>query len=140
MLTHGRVGRLGSHVASSAQAPGGDKRPRGHVHGLPGAGSGSPSAPLGPRNMDGGWQRPPSGMPHSVLWGEAHKVSGVAAQWSGPGTEQLAGQRSAGSGGCAGEHGGSRGLSQQRKQRHVNLGFLPAGSMWAARLGLDASL
>ena len=53
MLTHGRVGRLGSHVASSAQAPGGDKRPRGHVRGLPGAGSGSPSAP--PGSQEHGW-------------------------------------------------------------------------------------
>ena len=98
MLTPGRVGRLGSRAASSAQAPGGDRRPRGHVHGLPGAGSGSPRAPLGPGDVHGGWQRPPSGVPHSVLWGEAHTVSGVAAQWSG--TEQLAGQRSARGGGA----------------------------------------
>ena len=139
MLTYGHVGRLGSHVASGAQAPGSDERPCGHVHGLPGAGSGSPSAPLGPGDMDGGWQRPPSGVPPSVLWGEVHTASGVAAQRSGPVTEQLAGRRSAGGGGHAGELGGSRGLSQQHKQRHVNLGFLPAGCVWAARLGLDAS-
>ena len=47
MLTHGRVGRLGSRVASSARAPGGDERSRDHVCGLPEAGSGSLRAPLG---------------------------------------------------------------------------------------------
>lgn len=45
MLTHGRVGRLGAHVASSSRAPDGDECPRDHVCGLPEAGSGSLSAP-----------------------------------------------------------------------------------------------
>lgn len=136
MLTHGRVGRLGSSVASSTRAPGGDERPPGHVCGLPEAGSGSLRAPLGPRSVDGSWQRPPSGAAHSVLWGEVHTTSGVTAQQSGPRMEQPAGWGSAG----GRVRGGSRGLLQQYEQRHVNLEFTPAGSVWDARLRLRASL
>ena len=64
----------------------------------------------------------------------------LASLPSGRGRSSWLGRGLQEAGGRAGERRGSRGLSQQHGQRHVNLGFLPAGSVWAARLGLDASL
>ena len=95
MLTHGRVGRLGAHVASSSRAPDGDKCPRDHVCGLPEAGSGSLSAPLGPGGVDGSCNALHQ-VRHTAFSGEVHTMSGVTAQQSGPGMEQPAGWGSAG--------------------------------------------
>lgn len=99
MLTYGHVGRLGLYVLKAHRRFGSDERPRvtcmvcrewAQAH----------RVPLGPGDMDGVVGSALHQVCHPASSRGAHGGLAAGAQRSGPGTEQLAGRRSAGGGGA----------------------------------------